>query len=426
MFNFSKNILQNKTLAGNVCTFVVVILTVGYPLNAIIGPFLGYNIGQTSALNLKFRALYTGISILLFFWAVVQKSIVFSKVVILSIVFLLFLTVRILYDREIREIEFSTDAYVYGYFFGNILIPAIAIAITTRYAAIKNFNKLLFVIVFLANLSIFLFLALNSESLNIFEGRVSIAIKSDYNDEESLVINPITFSYFGSLLAILSLSLLLIKNYLNFNKFFLLATTGIGLFNLLLGASRGPTLIFFLLLAIILYKHFKEAKVSSLYSLSFVAIASVLVVGLVNSWIFLSKLTIFDRFLTFADRRANNEKEERDFEWESAINHFLDSPVWGDRYIQDYDDFYPHNIFLESLMSTGIIGSIFFYAFLFFVLNKIRLIFMRPYYINYFFIAILVASTMLISATSGCLFLNPQIWLPLVFLASINLKKSNV
>ncbi|GAA4440137.1 hypothetical protein GCM10023188_37030 [Pontibacter saemangeumensis] len=44
--------------------------------------------------------------------------------------------------------------------------------------------------------------------------------------------------------------------------------------------------------------------------------------------------------------------------WEYALNHFYDSPLFGSSLEVPETGHYPHNIYIEVLMTTGIVGFI--------------------------------------------------------------------
>lgn len=63
----------------------------------------------------------------------------------------------------------------------------------------------------------------------------------------------------------------------------------------------------------------------------------------------------------FEDATRNGTESEIRFEiYSSTIRQFLESPAWGTSIdLRDFDT-YPHNLILESLMSTGMLGGMFF------------------------------------------------------------------
>jgi O-antigen ligase len=126
---------------------------------------------------------------------------------------------------------------------------------------------------------------------------------------------------------------------------------------------------------------------------------------------------LFYRIGEFFNRRAGGQKEIRDFEWESAINQFLSHPVLGDKYITDYDMYYPHNIYLEVLMSSGVIGGFLFFTGLMLVLVKIlKVIRLQQQYLLPFCIVLVLV--MFFRLTSGALYMSPDFWVMIGLIAA--------
>jgi O-antigen ligase len=415
-------ILNSNSLKGNLCIFILLMFTLGYPLNAVIGPALGLGLAKTMQINALARGLYAGISSILLIILLSAKEVKVPQFPVLAFVFLIILSIRVLYDREIRHIPFSTDILVYGYLFGSIVIPAFAIAISTKYINISEFNKWLFYIILTSNLAVLLYLFSSNKSLNIFEERVSLFLTAENSKRPVHIINSITISYYGAILSIFSLVNLLIKRYLKLPRILLVFCLILGVFNLLLGASRGPLLIFLVFCILIYIKHLKISKLTPKYiliSLLSYYMAFTAILFFVKD---IEESFMFKRSTIFIEQRQKQQKEVRDYIWASAINQFKRSPAYGDKYIEEYDNFYPHNIFLEVLMSTGVLGGVFFYSFFLIVMYRVFIIYFYERYINYFPIAVLVLTTLGISATSGCLFQDPHLWLPMIFISSISFK----
>ena len=117
----------------------------------------------------------------------------------------------------------------------------------------------------------------------------------------------------------------------------------------------------------------------------------------------LTQIGMYNRFANFG-KDASSDTSLREESWVRAWNHFLDSPLFGSSYVDLYDYSYPHNIYLEVLMATGLIGGILFFTSLFiFFLKKIK----NVNSVGVFLIFIIAA---LSSFFSGSLFINPFLW----------------
>jgi O-antigen ligase len=73
--------------------------------------------------------------------------------------------------------------------------------------------------------------------------------------------------------------------------------------------------------------------------------------------------------ITFLNRVSDtvnkgNGLDERSAQWSAAWEQFLSSPAWGDKLVERALGSYPHNVVLEVLMSTGMLGGVFFFGLL--------------------------------------------------------------
>jgi O-antigen ligase len=119
---------------------------------------------------------------------------------------------------------------------------------------------------------------------------------------------------------------------------------------------------------------------------------------------------IQNRMSALLELPVNGKNYDRIYMWESAWQQFKSSPVLGDRFINNIDKTYSHNIILDSLMSTGLLGTIPFLFYLampflmFYKLNKTR---KRQLLIVF----ILFLATFMLSMTSGGLFTVSEFWI---------------
>jgi O-antigen ligase len=124
-------------------------------------------------------------------------------------------------------------------------------------------------------------------------------------------------------------------------------------------------------------------------------------------------LEIINRMTSFyTERQIGGKIEERDFEWASAWRQFVENPIFGDSFVNDFDKSYAHNLFLDSLMATGVVGTILliyltYKSFSSFIKSsrslKVQLL---PIWITYL-------SILILSLTSGGLFVAFPFWIML-------------
>lgn len=408
---------------GRLSSYYFHFLLFGFPIQSFIPFILGIN---STPISIGFRILFVLIAILLIFLSSFKAD--NAKVHIGFIFMLLFWVVysgRLIYDMEFMNVRYlETDKfYVYSFAFGVCLLPAIAAYKTANLFNIANSLKACFIILICSNLCL-VYAILSTGNWNLSEILISRAtVKVEIAGQTLSLINPISVGFHGELLALLSVFLINFPVWKSkFFHYMLYLALALGIFNLTLGASRGPMLAFVLILFFEVYLIGKYKK----FNLSFFIKVFLLTVSIVaGAVIFINKkvdteeVQLLSRFSDMYEERGEDGKEERDYEWQSAWNQFLRNPVVGDAFVNDYDRSYSHNIFLDVLMSTGLIGGTLFFTFFTFLMIKVRYITsqikFRPLVAGY----IVLFFTALISAlVSGGIFNVYPFWLLSCFLLS--------
>lgn len=401
---------------GQLGAFLMAILIFGFPLQSFIPFLLRVN---SNPINVTFRIIYFIISLILIFFQIKFSSKVFLGWAAF-IFFWAVYAVRLIYDLEVKGLTYidTEKSFVYSSAFGIILVPSIAIYYSAKYMNTKYVLKVIFTILILSNICL-CYSILSFGHWNILEIIINRAnVNVEINGEQKSIVNPITISYFGEILAIMSIHILNFKLLSNKSafKWLLYVCIFLGIFNLVLGGSRGPMVSFAILFVIELYFSFKKnnfhiVHISKIFFLS-VLLISALIYNFSNKVSF-DDISILSRLAYSSEAKEYGVKEERDFLFESAWNQFLDSPIIGDSFLtkEPYSS-YSHNLILDVLMATGVIGMIIFVLFGFFIIKilvqKISsyrdLEIWKLYTIIYF-------SILLICMTSGGLFVSSNFWI---------------
>jgi O-antigen ligase len=339
-------------------------------------------------------------------------------------VFWFIYSIRLIYDVSIRNIPMDsrTPFMIYSMTYGATLLPILAIATNNAYLSFISFSKKSWQLIFIANISMLYYVISSPEAIHdLFLTRLDLK-----TNDESSVLNPITISLFGELLALLSLNKLINSKERLFNKFVYLLSLLIGITHLLLGASRGPFISFFLCLSIIFYINFVITKKGIVYYLKLIATLFIIFFALFYAYQTFSvdsEVAIASRVTSFLKDGSGGDlttdEDPRVSIYLGAWNDFLDSPIIGKQYVSTNYNFYPHNLILEVLMSTGILGFFFFFPFLFLSLLNIKKIIKHPDKDSLTFLLILFP-TILSGMTSGAIFHSPELWIILVFILSSN------
>ncbi|AEI50310.1 O-antigen ligase family protein [Runella slithyformis] len=181
----------------------------------------------------------------------------------------------------------------------------------------------------------------------------------------------------------------------------------IGMINLLLSGSRGPILSLGLgLLWVIIFVSKKQNSVKLLVILGILSIISVLI----------SQLVFFEDYVEYLKIRLFADEDSNSFEgtnieritfYSEAWQHFLNNPITGDALEVRLFKQYAHNIFLEALMSIGIIGG-FLSLYLVIRINYFYIkIFKKPYF---FWLVLLFTQQMLLVLFNGSIGFSSEFW----------------
>lgn len=422
-FSWQKKLFSQNRL-GNLLILNICLLAFSYPISAAIPVLLGIN---STPINIGLRFTYLVIGLYLVIGSLLHKeSINLTIGAWLLLFFWLIYSIRVNYDIHARGIVFGSYSTFkfYTLFYGSGILAATATLLTTKYI---NFRKLEYYVhktIIAANISITLVVLYIYKTINpiIIAARVNFSVQLSDGSVQAQVLNPITIGYFGEILGLLSIYYLLFPcsrkshSLLNYIALFL------GMYVLIIGGSRGPFISFFLIsLFIVALKLFRAKKTSKFYLkvVSLPTLFFIFFMQVIYPKIQWDKLTIFVRMKSWITQDYSNSLDNRDDKYGYAWETFLDHPILGSRYLDQFNS-YPHNIFLEVLMALGIVGGII----LFFIFSKsiLKIFFDSLGPGKYIYFSILILSQILAGITSGSLFASYQLWILLALYLSTNTK----
>lgn len=366
--------------------FIFFVLIGIFPFTLL--PFLT-GLGNLTLYVYLYRVICIILGAIIIFKNFHRKKLNFTALLPFGVLFSL-LIIRMIYDLYILENEYkkSSIAYVFS-FLGICIFPFISIL----YIRIKDISfKNLFVWTFISYMS---FAIINIACI-------------DYSDFPNIPkrtssiskIWAIAFGQAGVTLAILSM--FFTEFYKNRLKKYI-ATIGyfIGVFIVVLSASKGPFLT--LILLTILYFLLKGKKASLNFYLFYILLL------LFSIWIIYSdNIALFSR-LKNSIILDDASTDERIYLLKLSIERFLNNIWLGDSFLISTDrvySSYPHNLFLEAFLTTGLLGgTIFIYImfktlrYSFYMITKnqnlwINFIFIQ-YFIQSFFSASIYTSSFL-------------------------------
>jgi len=241
-------------------------------------------------------------------------------------------------------------------------------------------------------------------------GRISMAKYIDPSFTE--VLSPLALSYGGALtLALCFYKIIFNRGELSKAKLlYLISTIILAAIMFLLGASRGSVLALFTSLVLLLI--YSRGSNFGFLIISLLFIVPVFIWG-VNA----SGSSVFSRVFTSLE---NKSLTEREILWIDAWNEFIKHPIFGGRI---EIDFYPHNIYLEVLMSTGFIGFSLFSTILFMGIRKVHKLSFKN--TDFVWVYIILVQGMCHHLFSGAIYFSILVFFPLGLIYSMkkNIKR---
>jgi hypothetical protein len=391
----------------NFNVFFIHLVVSGFPIFVTTNLLLGFDTSQGSIL---YRAL-----VVIFSFIIIFNS--FNKLTKIRLglftLFLFLYSVRLIYDLSIRSIPspFIVPQIIYLLHFGGIIIPVTAVSFMKI-----NTDKLNTTIFYVSFVQCFfvligLYLLYGTNIVQLLSERYMYTDNSVNNGGGS-PLNPILVSRTGAVLFLLLLVNVLfktkiIKSYLYIVGFILSISL------ILLGGSRGPLLTCIVLSIITIFFHLKNSNFKNIFVVLFVVL--VVLIGL--SYLIATYSESIDLVQRVNESLLNrgNVSYGREGHFNSALNQFIDNPFFGDKIFDNYSNFYPHNLLLESFMALGIFGGL-----IFLYINIINIIKCGKKNIINIFITFVCFS--LFGFTSGAIWSSSEFW---ILLAVINKFRKN-
>lgn len=177
-------------------------------------------------------------------------------------------------------------------------------------------------------------------------GRISLLVYEDPSQEST--ISPLALSYGSGLGISLCLYSLFFEKKSFWNRIYLFAVIGVSLVIFFMGSSRGALVAILLsVVCLFLFSNYKNKIIAAIF----------IFVSIPLSFILSEKIgsNLFERT---DDALSSGDTSGRNELWQDALNQFANSPIFGGRI--EVSGIYPHNMFLEVMMATGIVGIILF------------------------------------------------------------------
>lgn len=381
-------------ISAKISNFFILFYLVGFPLVSLIPIFLG-----TTEITFSFEyrsVILLLASLIIFFSFFLKKTLFYGNFTILFLLFWFIYSIRLINDLfgSIDQIDIAKPRKEYLMFaFGVSFIPSIALLFINitkiQFGLILNW---LYKVIF-----VFLLIALIYRSGADLYGRTT----------GNMVIGILFYGQYGASLSILSIYFLS-KNLTKIESFFYSSGLLIGIITIFISSSRSPFLV--LIIVSSLYLIIQTKKIRTFL------FAFVLIYGFYSYFfeiIYFVDLYFPNDFLSRL-LMAYEDVESvggRNSLYRDGLTEFIDHPFIGNAITLQTGNasgYYPHNLIIEALMSTGIFGG---FIFIFWVIESlycsIKLIFLNN---ETTWIGLLLIQFLLFGMFSGNLYSSDIFW----------------
>lgn len=332
------------------------------------------------------------------------KNLINTKNSIYLFLFVLFWAIyilKVLYTENIAiEGQLSKEWHEFIYFsITYVVLPFITyLSIDSKKYTQTILDALIFSGFIMGGISTYLYGSLLSSGI----GRIGLI---SYETGED-VLNPLALSYAGTLTIALCAHRLIINKKNNKNdKIYLYVTIAFAFVMFLLGSSRGSVIALLLTLPLFIYYSPFKRKIGLMF-------LTTLLIPVVIWLVERSGSNIFERIVNTREDKGGG----RGTLWEDALNHFMDNPIFGGRI--EIGGIYPHNLIIEMLMATGLIGTILMSIVIFkgfklsFNLTRLNK--------NYLFIFIVLIQAFVQHNFTGSLYTSTLLFVPIAMVLNLD------
>lgn len=350
-------------------------------------------LGFTEIVTIPLRAVAAG-SFLLFFFLSKKRRLTtaYAAFYVYALIYL----ARLSYDSIHGRLDFyyMSGGEILLFFFFFVIFPFF---ILTRLQLDEKDYKIIFNAILF---STFTFVLTAFYFYRDYIGQVGILVSSTADED---VLSHLALAYSSGLGISLSGIYLITARPNKWFKVYLILIMALGLILFFLAAGRGATLA----IAVVVLCYFaaqKNIKAKLRALLAFVLFGFIAVWLLETSGSAL--LNRFDRL--FEASGAINQQDARMMLWTQGWEQFTSNPILGSGIALDGYGSYVHNIFLEVLYTTGIVGFIPFIVILFKAFRKTFNIF--RHHTKYSWIPVLFIMGFMEHVVSGAIYTGMWMW----------------
>lgn len=358
--------------------------------------------GFTRIITIPVRVFVaTGLVLLVFFNI---KKLIISRELFIYLLFSFFFIMRMIVDYYSSEHYYLYTSELLLYFFSFSVIPFLSI---NMFSFDRSYIRVVFNAMFHSGL---IFTLLAFVFYNQYIGQVHRLATSTAGED---VVSPLILSYCATLLFGIILTYLIFNESNFFFKVLCVVALPLLTVPFFLGASRGSIFAFFFPFLIL-----GLARNNIRFLFNSVLVVGLMVLGLVMlDGYFESGL--LDRFTgTLEEVESGGSSASRIEIWNVSFGQFLNNPFFGDKFRVEGFDSYSHNLFLEVLQTTGIVG---FLPFVYLLISTFRasiIIFRNN--IEFAWVSVVFIQAFTQSMFSGSLYTASWLWTSMAVILSVS------
>lgn len=343
---------MQKLRVQHLSLFVVVWSVIGFPLLVSITTILDLN-NTTYAILMRGLAFFA--SVVMMFGALrIHHRLAF----LLFLVFWIAYFFRLYISQFIigEQTVFAPQSYwIWG--IGASFVPGLAVLASYRSIWSTPLPRAFLYASLIATL---LLLSIGGTSITNANGELT-----DQDRWNVPSLNPISVGHLGVSTLLIGVGLLHAGNLKGYQRLLVFAAIGLGALLTIYANSRGPLVSLLLAFGLMLLARFRRRTTWPIVLVLLLATAAGS--GEIADILFSSN-GIIDRFNAIS---TGNDLSSayRLIAYNGAWNQFVDNPLFGNAIEEQITNFYPHNVVLEALMATGLIGGIPFIGLLFLALH---------------------------------------------------------
>lgn len=310
---------------------------------------------------------------------------------------------RISIDYSMAEYFYISYSNLVFYFISFVIIPFIAISkMDFSKICVKSlFNT------FLA--SAFIFSVLSVLLYSRFIGTVGRLSTSVAGED---VVNPLLLSYCATLIIGVLVFYIMYNKTSKIQKLVIYITISLSIVPFFLGSSRGSLFALFFPFIVLM---FSSVSPKNIYKIASISIASILTLIFLDNYM---GSGLLDRFISTQDAiSSGSESAVRLQIWKQSLEQFLSNVILGDSLNTKQVNHYPHNIYIESLQQTGLLGFIPFAILIITAIKYVMYIFKR--YPKYGWLTIFFLQAMMQNMFSGALYTAAWFWAGMAIVFSL-------